>query len=454
MADSEGNNLRKYCLKYYNNKLCSNGSTCQYIHKLRYEVEPIAFLTGEDFFIGQLPLMTNQRPCYFYRLGKCIYQDKCRFLHDNDNSLRNGVNNLESSSEPPLIECINLPSTSSQPNQEDNLHLMSQPTTDIGNETSSENKDLEGTESQSDSNEGACASSNLVILNNSSWADAPEFVPRSEPKSYAQVLGHESREDDKTYKRKLCPYTTKDGICINLGTCTNVHGDYCDMCARFVLHPYNEVERKQHQQECLKQHEKNMEISFAIQRSKEKSCGVCFEVIMEKADGEQRFGILPNCNHCFCLTCIRKWRQARQFENKIIRACPECRVTSDFVCPSIYWVDTKEDKDKLIEDYKTALARKDCKYFRKGEGKCPFGNKCFYMHAGPDGKKIDVGPPPRQRRQRNVDADMDVLQVMLWDFLDERDFPWQSLADDLEDLVSFFTESDESDWSDYELFLD
>lgn len=72
-------------------------------------------------------------------------------------------------------------------------------------------------------------------------------------------------------------------------------------------------------QECLNQHEKNMELSFAIARSKEKTCGVCFEVIMEKATGEQRFGILPNCNHCFCLNCIRRWRQARQFDNKIIR---------------------------------------------------------------------------------------------------------------------------------------
>lgn len=72
-------------------------------------------------------------------------------------------------------------------------------------------------------------------------------------------------------------------------------------------------------QECIQQHERDMELSFAIARSKEKSCGVCFEVIMEKTSGEQRFGILPNCNHCFCLSCIRKWRQARQFENKIIR---------------------------------------------------------------------------------------------------------------------------------------
>jgi hypothetical protein len=37
------------------------------------------------------------------------------------------------------------------------------------------------------------------------------------------------------------------------------------------------------------------------------------------------------------------------------RACPECRVTSDFVCPSMYSVDTKEDQENLINDYKGAL---------------------------------------------------------------------------------------------------
>jgi hypothetical protein len=53
---------------------------------------------------------------------------------------------------------------------------------------------------------------------------------------------------------------------------------------------------------------------------------------------------------------------------------------------------------------------KDCKYFRSGRGKCPFGNKCFYLHAYPDGTKADVGPPLRQRRH-NADGDIDVLQV-------------------------------------------
>ncbi|CAH1153539.1 unnamed protein product [Phaedon cochleariae] len=264
--------------------------------------------------------------------------------------------------------------------------------------------------------EGACASPPLTCSSmDESWVNAPEFVPKNtiiRPRSYAEALSPEAIAE-KNANRKLCPYVNKDGICRNLTDCTYLHGEMCDMCERLILHPFNEEQRKKHRQECLKQHEKNMELSFAIARSKEKTCGVCFEVIMEKANGEQRFGILPNCNHCFCLSCIRKWRQARQFENKIIRACPECRVTSDFVCPSMYWVDTKEDKEKLIDDYKKALSRKDCKYFKKGQGKCPFGNKCFYLHAFPDGSKCDVGPPLRQRRPRNVDNDIDVLQEFL-----------------------------------------
>jgi E3 ubiquitin-protein ligase makorin len=29
---------------------------------------------------------------------------------------------------------------------------------------------------------------------------------------------------------------------------------------------------------------------------------------------------------------------------------------------------------------------KECKYFNKGVGECPFGNKCFYKHADKDGR--------------------------------------------------------------------
>ena len=37
------------------------------------------------------------------------------------------------------------------------------------------------------------------------------------------------------------------------------------------------------------------------------------------APAERRFGILSNCNHTYCLKCIRKWRSAKQFESKIIK---------------------------------------------------------------------------------------------------------------------------------------
>lgn len=185
-----------------------------------------------------------------------------------------------------------------------------------------------------------------------------------------------------------------------------------------------------------------MELSFAVQKSKERTCGICFEVIMEKPGKEQRFGILPNCCHCFCLECIRKWRQASEFDNKIKRSCPECRITSDFVVPSGLWVDTKEEKDKLINSYKEAMTIKDCKYYNKGKGKCPFGNKCFYRHCGPDGKVVDVGPPPKPVRRHNQLGELEELEeILFWDFIGERNLRM------LDDVISFLSDSSSGDYS-------
>ncbi|KAK9889281.1 hypothetical protein WA026_004560 [Henosepilachna vigintioctopunctata] len=397
------------------------------------------------------------RVCRYFLRGSCT-RVECQFSHELPVTTTIRHSPIRNSNGRRITKNYNnghnMPSTSSQSTSNEAL-ISSNCEASVSLNSNSENNTINNSRcEETDINPEAAS----PILE-SDWVNAPEFVP-SQPKqkSYAQAVNPLDSADYIQYsEQRLCPYVTKDGCCrYPPGECSNLHGELCDMCGKAVMHPFNEELRKKHNQECIKQHEKDMELSFALARSKEKSCGVCFEVIMEKAIGEQRFGILPNCNHCFCLTCIRKWRQARQFENKIIRACPECRITSDFVCPSMYWVDTKEDKDKLIDDYKKALSKKDCKYFKKGSGKCPFGNKCFYLHAFPNGRVCDVGPPPRQRRRRNFDhADFEVLQhVILWDFLDDRAQPWQSLADDLEDLVSFFSDSDDSDWSEYDLFYD
>ena len=46
-----------------------------------------------------------------------------------------------------------------------------------------------------------------------------------------------------------------------------------------------------------------------------------------------RFGILPGCNHPFCVPCLRGWRSTYD-QGKIVRACPICRTVSYFVVPS------------------------------------------------------------------------------------------------------------------------
>uniref|UniRef100_A0A1D5Q5U9 Uncharacterized protein n=1 Tax=Macaca mulatta TaxID=9544 RepID=A0A1D5Q5U9_MACMU len=58
--------------------------------------------------------------------------------------------------------------------------------------------------------------------------------------------------------------------------------------------------------------------------------------------------------------CIRRWRSARQFDNRIIKSCPQCRVTSDLVVPSEFWVEEEEEKQKLIQQYKEAMSNKAC----------------------------------------------------------------------------------------------
>ncbi|XP_021922464.1 probable E3 ubiquitin-protein ligase makorin-1 isoform X2 [Zootermopsis nevadensis] len=435
MAEGWTQNVR---CRYYANGMCREGEACRYLHQ-----EHAGSSLGTS-----LRTDLSEIRCRFYQRGSCVYGSRCRFVHAGEVS------------------------ASSTNNVSQNTSMASSSTT-LKNSPTHINKNGQGASQKTSvlKKQGISSDSGIWEDSDENWVNAPEFVPAGKDnilktaehvhlKSYAEVLNPVAGKrvsspqpnlSSSSNKKKLCPFK-EAGECKFGSQCVYVHGDTCDLCGHASLHPQDKEQRKKHINECIKQHEQAMELSFAVARSKDKTCGVCFEVVMEKSPREQRFGILPNCNHCFCLTCIRKWRQAKQFENKIIRACPECRVTSDFVCPSMYWVDTKEEKEKLIKDYKGALSVKDCKYFKSGRGKCPFGNKCFYLHAYPDGTKADVGPPVRQRRHS---ADIDVLQqVILWDFLDERENRWLYGIDELDDLVAFFSDSDDSDWSDYELFFD
>nr|XP_056700430.1 probable E3 ubiquitin-protein ligase makorin-1 [Euleptes europaea] len=134
----------------------------------------------------------------------------------------------------------------------------------------------------------------------------------------------------------------------------------------------------------------------AIEKSEDVVCGICMDKVYEKTLPEERlFGILPNCSHAYCVGCIRKWRKSRDFQNAVIKGCPECRVTSSYFIPNKYWVSDTDEKEKLIETFKARTGKIRCRYFVRGNGHCPFKSECIYLHELPGGQV----PVPRPRRR-------------------------------------------------------
>ena len=152
----------------------------------------------------------------------------------------------------------------------------------------------------------------------------------------------ERKQSTVNTKKQFCPYATV-GECRYGEYCMYLHGDACDMCGLQVLYPVDAAQRSQHIKSCIKTHKKDTELSFTVQRSKDMVCGICMEVVYEKANPRKHhFGILSNCNHIYCLKCICNWRSAKQFESKMIKSCLECQIISNFVIPSEYWVEEKK----------------------------------------------------------------------------------------------------------------
>ncbi|XP_014809096.1 PREDICTED: probable E3 ubiquitin-protein ligase makorin-2 [Calidris pugnax] len=130
-------------------------------------------------------------------------------------------------------------------------------------------------------------------------------------------------------------------------------------------------------------------------RSEAVVCGICMDRVYEKPLPEERvFGILPNCSHAYCLSCIRKWRRSRDFQSVVIKACPQCRVTSSYYIPHKYWVSDAGEKEKLIETFKARTGKIRCKFFVRNRGRCPFKSECIYLH------ELPAGRTPRRRRPR------------------------------------------------------
>ena len=64
---------------------------------------------------------------------------------------------------------------------------------------------------------------------------------------------------------------------------------------------------------------------------------------------------LIDCDHPFCLNCIRSWRLTMSQDNTVTHSCPICRTPTYFITPSIDWLTTGEKKAEMINEYKTKL---------------------------------------------------------------------------------------------------
>ncbi|KAK9487648.1 hypothetical protein V1527DRAFT_460154 [Lipomyces starkeyi] len=159
-------------------------------------------------------------------------------------------------------------------------------------------------------------------------------------------------------------------------------------------------------------------------------CAICLEV-------PTIFGLLLNCDHVFCLSCMREWRttsgmatreflgtvsedsagdtyterrggditladhslraERRRTEVRLNKCCPLCRRPSDFIVPSSHrpakstagsstrlsGEHAKQlTKQEIVEAYLATLKHIPCKYFAATRS-CQFGNDCHYAHRVP-----------------------------------------------------------------------
>ncbi|XP_067164069.1 E3 ubiquitin-protein ligase makorin-1 isoform X2 [Apteryx mantelli] len=343
--------------RYFMHGVCKEGSNCRYSHDLS---------TSQSAMV-----------CRYYQRGCCAYGDRCRYEHTKPLKQEE-------------VTTVN-PAAKTYPSVSSDLASLSETAEGSTAETEVENTNL------------AAAG-----VGAEDWVNAVEFVPgqpycgRAAPScTEAPLQGmvieeeYEKQQANVEIKKQLCPYAAV-GECRYGENCVYIHGDVCDMCGLQVLHPVDAAQRSQHIKSCIEAHEKDMELSFAVQRSKDMVCGICMEVVYEKANpSERRFGILSNCSHTYCLKCIRKWRSAKQFESKIIN-------------------------------------NKPCRYFDEGRGSCPFGGNCFYKHAYPDGRREEpqrpkVGTSSRYRAQR---------RNRFWEFIEERESS-DPFENDEDEVVTF-----------------
>lgn len=330
---------KRVLCKFFAHGACLKGEHCEFSHDWKDQANNI---------------------CTFYQKGVCSYGSRCRYDHVKASRLQASHSSLPSNSH----SCL-----ASDPVE------VSRPYIALSGKT-------------------PLISSNPVELS----ALSKPFFPPGKP-AWCQDSGDYNISDNERggsssfmdpSERPICSFAAA-GNCPHGERCPHIHGDLCSICGKHCLHPYRPDEIEEH----IKQCQKNKKRLEALRRSQEIECSVCLDRVLSKpTPAERKFGLLSECDHPFCISCIRNWRSnspsVGMDVNATLRACPICRKLSYYVIPSVIWYSTKEEKQEIVDSYKAKLSSIDCRYFDFGNGTCPFGTSCFYKHAYRDGRLEEV----------------------------------------------------------------
>ncbi|KAG5539044.1 hypothetical protein RHGRI_019558 [Rhododendron griersonianum] len=302
--------------------------------------------------------------CKFFANGACLKGDHCEFSHD----WKDPSNNVKF-----LLWSLTL--------LYEHVKVSTRQSSVASSSTSSH---------QFLVSDSATASGGLTIVPGVTSDLSPSSIPFFPPvkPAWSQTSQHQylSESDDLGDFKSLDPADlpicsfAAVGDCPRGEACPHIHGDICPFCGKNCLHPFRPQEREEHMKTCEKK-QKKLE---ALKHSQEIECSVCLERVLSKPTAsERKFGLLSECDHPFCISCIRNWRGSSPASgmdvNSTLRACPICRKVSYFVIPSVIWYSSKEEKQEIVDSYKEKLKSIHCKHFDFGNGSCPFGSSCFYM---------------------------------------------------------------------------
>ncbi|VVA33967.1 PREDICTED: E3 ubiquitin-ligase [Prunus dulcis] len=345
---------KRVLCKFFAHGACLKGEHCEFSHDWK---------------------ATPNNICTFYQKGACAFGSRCRYEHVKASRAQSsGSSSSPNSRQSLVVDSLSL----SHPSRTSSSGVALSP--GILSELSASTGIL---------SELSASSSPFLPPSKPAWngsLDDDDYSDNGDNDDDGAGVTRSTRPEDHA----ICSFAAA-GNCPRGEKCPHIHGDICPSCGKHCLHPYRPMEREEHMKTC-EEKQKQLE---ALKRSQEIECSVCLERVLSKPTvAERKFGILSECDHPFCVSCIRNWRSSSPTSgmdvNSALRACPICRKLSYFVIPSVIWYNTKEEKQEIIDSYKSRLRSIDCKHFDFGNGNCPFGTSCFYKHAYRDGRLEEV----------------------------------------------------------------